>query len=135
MFTRFSAFAPPNKKKNKEKVNAISTPLTLSPPLEASPRDTGSQSLVIGFLSLNPVSRFSDHHKQDFSLVASTLNYKVIKIHHGSACHSKLHTSPHPTSKAHSLFSTARGRSKEDLSIPGVTQENVEPTPPSESFN
>ena len=43
---------------------------------------------------------------------------------------------PHPNSKAHSLyFLKACGRSKEHLSIPGVTQRNLELPQPRHSLD
>ena len=64
---------------------------------------------------------FTDPHKQGFSLLALISNYKVKK---NFACDHKFHTPSHLTCKVYP-FLTARRRSKENLSIPGTTQENL----------
>ena len=46
-----------------------------------------------------------------------------------------LDAAPHPICKAHSLLLTALERSKENLFIPGVSQENLEPNPPPRPLN
>ena len=69
-------------------------------------------------------------------MLAPTLNNRAIKFHLGSSHDYKFHAFTiqvhllHSTSKAYPLFSTVHGRSKEYLSIPGATQENLELNPP-----
>ena len=76
-------FESPNKNLPK-KAHAISTTLTLPSSLKTSPGETWTQWLAISWLisSESPQARFTDLHKQDFSLLAPTSNYKVIKFLH-----------------------------------------------------
>ena len=82
-----------------------------------------------------PASRFSQsnqyHHKQHLLIATSKISHCLhqfqITVKKCFTCNHKFHTPPHPTSKAHS-FLTARRRSKENLSVPGATQENLEST-------
>ena len=67
------------------------------------------------FISLN------DHLKQDFSFLASGLYYKVIQFSPYISLQLQIPYN-HPTT-----FLTAHGRSKECLSIPAGTQENLQP--------
>ena len=66
------------------------------------------------FISLN------DHHKQEFSFLTPAW----YNFHHTSAFNYEFHTLSYPT-----LFLTPRGRSKDYLSIPVGTQENLQPIP------
>ena len=87
-----SAFEPPNENPSKQ-VYVIST---ASFP-ETTPGDTWTQSLITNFLNVNlprvkpPQAKFTDHHKQDFSLLALTSNceftinimgYRTLRLTH-----------------------------------------------------
>ena len=70
------------------------------------------------------------------SLLPPSTNYKVIKLHLKSICHYKFHALTiqghlHILLQKHIIFFlTAHGRTKENLSILDVTQENLEVIPP-----
>ena len=74
---------------------------------------TNTQHLLNPLVQVKSMrTEFTDHYKQDFTLLAQILIYKAKKkIHLIPACHFEFHTHPHPTSRAHSLlpslFSTA----------------------------
>ena len=114
---------------------------TFPPPPETGPRETWTQSFVINFLNpFNPFNRFnpcqygSNHHKQHLLIITSKISHyllqlqiiKVKKFHLRSACYYKFHAltiehSHFALPKPILYFLTACGRSKENLSIPGVT--------------
>ena len=75
----------------------------------------------------SPQATFSNHHKQDLSLLAQTSKDKKKKnFHLRSACNYKFHTHPTPQFQGTFLLAAHR-RFKENLSVPGATQENLEP--------
>ena len=77
----FTTFDPHNKNSPK-KTHAISTTPTYPPSPKTSQGETWTQSPLLSKLisSESPHTRFTDHHKQDFPLLALTSNYKVIKF-------------------------------------------------------
>ena len=81
------------------------------PPLsETSPGDTGTQFSVIDFFKFNPTQYDSNHHKPNLLIITSKISYCLLQFQ--ITCDYEFHTPSHPTSKANSLFLTARGRSK-----------------------
>ena len=76
-----------------------------------------------------------------FLITSPTSNYKIIKFRLKSACDYNFHEltiegdAQTPLAKHILYFLTARRRSKENLSIPGITQENLELTEPPDSFD
>ena len=77
---------------------------------------TDTQHLLNALVQIKSMrTEFTDHYKQDFTLLALISIYKAKKkkkkIHLIPACHYEFHTRPHPTCRAHSLllslFSTA----------------------------
>ena len=108
-------------------------PRTLLPPPKTSPRVTWTQSSITNFFSLNPPQYESNHHKQDLLITTSKTSHclhqlqitKPQNFDIRSACNYEFNIASHPI-----IFLTACRRSKESLSIPAVTQENLESIPP-----
>ena len=76
----FSTFESPNRNPPNWYM-PFQRPITLPPSPETSSGDKWwTQSLITNFLSFNLPQCESNHHKQDFSLLAPASNYKVIKF-------------------------------------------------------
>ena len=77
--------------------------------------------------SESPQTIFTDHDKQDLSLIAPTSNYKVIKFSPQISLQLRILQTPTPyVQSTFSIFNSSQGT----LSIPEAIQESLELTPP-----